>query len=48
MRSKKMIDKRNDITQGGQFCSLKYRLEKARGKKKALHSVFIFGHPFKY
>ena len=34
MRNKKLINRRNDITQGWQFCSPLYRLGKGRGKKK--------------
>ena len=48
-----MIKRRNDVTQGLQFCSLKYRLEKRKRKKKRkkkllLHGGFQFGHPSKY
>ena len=31
--NKKLIKRRNNITQGWQFCSLKYRLVKRKGKK---------------
>ena len=33
-RNEKLINKRNDISQGWQFCSLKYRLGKRKGKKR--------------
>jgi len=33
-RNKKFIKRRNDITQGWQFCSLLYRLGKRKGEKK--------------
>jgi len=33
-RNKKLIKRRNYITQGWQFCSLSYRLGKKKGKKR--------------
>ena len=53
-RNKKLIKRRNDITQEWQFYSLSYRLGKRKrkkGKKKhklLLHGGFEFGHPSKY
>jgi len=48
-RNKKLIKRRNDITQGWQFCSLKYRLGKRRGKKGkkiklSLHGGYKYVH----
>ena len=49
MRNKKLVNRRNDITQGRQFCSPSYRFGKGRGKKKnklLQHGVFVFGTNF--
>ena len=51
MRNKKLINRRNDMTQGRQFCSPYIALEKEGEKKKnklLQHGVFVFGHPPKY
>ena len=49
MRNKKLINRRNDITQGCQFRSpYKNALEKEGEKRKnklSQHGVFAFGHP---
>ena len=50
MRNKKLITRRNGITQGWQFCS-PIALEKEGEKRKETvlqHAVFVFGHPTKY
>ena len=38
-----MIRRRNDVTQGLQFCSLKYRLEKRKMKKKGKKNYYYTG-----
>ena len=52
MRNKKLINRRNDITQGWQFCSPLISPWKRKGKKKEKkllqHGVFVVGHPAKY
>ena len=50
MRNKKLIKRRNDITQGWQFCSpIALEKEEEKGKKTVLrHAVFVLGHPSKY
>ena len=50
MRNKKLVNRRNDITQGWQFCSPLISPWKRKGKKKELsqHGVFVVGHPAKY
>ena len=49
MRNKKLINRRNDITQGWQFCSPLISPWKRKGKKKlSQHGVFVVGHPAKY
>jgi len=47
-RNEKLIKRRNNITQGWQFCSLKCRLGERKGEKRKKllqHGVFEFGHP---
>ena len=50
MRNKKVVKKRNNITQEWQFCSpIALEKEREKRKKKVLqHAVFVFGHPSKY
>ena len=51
MRNKKLISRRNDITQGWQFCSPLISLWKRKGekeKKLSQHRVIVVGHPSKY
>ena len=53
MRNKKLINRRNDITQGWQFCSRLISPWKRRGNKRKkklsqIHGVFVVGHPAKY
>ena len=49
IRNKKLVNRRNDITQGWQFCSPLISPWKRRGKKEfSQHGVFIVGHPAKY
>ena len=51
MRNQKLINRRNDITQGWQFCSLialEKEGEKRKRKKVLQQAVFVFGHPSKY
>ena len=53
MRNKKLINRRNDITQGWQFCSplispWKRKEKKKKKKKLTQHEVFVVGHPAKY
>ena len=49
MRNKKLINRRNDIKQGWQFCSPLISPWKRKGKKKlAQLGVFVVGHPTKY
>ena len=52
MRNKKLINRRNDFTQGWQFCipliSPWKRKGKKRKKKLSQHGVFVVGHPAKY
>ena len=52
MRNKKLITRKNDITQGWQFCSpivLSPWKRKGKKEKKTVlqHAVFVFGHPTK-
>ena len=52
MRNKKLINRRNDITQGWQFCSPLMSPWKRKGnkRKKSYHNtgLFVVGHPAKY
>ena len=51
MRKNKLTNRRNDITQEWQFCTLNIALEKEREKRKKKflqHGLFVFGHPPKY
>ena len=52
MRNKKLINRRNDITQGWQFCSPLISPWKRKGKKRkkklSQHGVFVVVHPAKY
>ena len=49
MRNKKLVNRRNDITQGWQFCSPLISPWKRKGKKElSQHGVFVVGHPAKY
>ena len=53
MRNEKFINRRNDITQGWQFCSPLMSPWKRKGKKKykkklSQHGEFVVGHPAKY
>ena len=50
MRNKTLINRRNDITQGWQFCSPLISPWERKGKKRKLsqHGVFVVGHPAKY
>ena len=53
MRNKKLINRRNDITQGWQFCSplishWKRKRKKKKDKKLSQHGVFVVGHPAKF
>ena len=50
MRNKRLIKRRNDITQGWQFCSpIALEKEGEKEKKTVLqHAVFVLGHPSKY
>jgi len=43
MRNKKLIKRRNDITQGWQFCRLKYRLGKRKGEKRGKKQIITTG-----
>ena len=49
MRNKKLINRRNDITQGGQFFNIALEKEGKKKKKKlSQHGVLVVGHPAKY
>ena len=53
MRNKKLINRRNDITQGWQLCSPLISPCKRKGKKEKIsyhwqHRVFVVGHPSMY
>ena len=48
MRNKKLINRRNDITQGWQFCSPLISPWKRREKKLSQPGVFVVSHPAKY
>ena len=50
MRNKKLINRRNDITQGWQFCSPLISPWKRKGKKRKLsqHGVLVVGYLAKY
>ena len=52
MRNKKLVNRRNDIAQGWQFCSPLISPWKRKGnkrkKKLSQHGVFVVGHPAKY
>ena len=44
-----MINGRNDIAQGWQFCSpIALEKEGEKRKKVSQNGVFVFGHPSKY
>ena len=47
MRNKKLINRRNDITQGWQLIALEKEGKKKK-KKLSQHGVFVVGHPAKY
>ena len=42
MRDKKLTNRRNDITQGWQFCTLNTALEKEREKKNSYNTGYSY------